>query len=312
MVKQFLTVRNQSLAASFIAILGGLLIPAEWIQGHIVWFAVILILGGVPHGASDYLIFRQLIRGENTRNKKLIFGAFYILLVAGYVALWLASSMAAFILFILISVYHFGQSNWKYVNFDREWRASLSYMLWGGLVVGVPVFLYHEEASLIIFEITQQQLLLEGVRWPVIFLLLISNIINIAHLSQDGLIDNSNFSREITNLLVLTTLFITTPLLIGFGIYFVFWHSLGSTRDQINLFRQLDQTYSTRNYLIKLIPFTTIAFIGLAVLYYLLGDQMNYGINLGVLFLFISIITVPHSILMDRFYLLGVDTNKEH
>ena len=312
MIKQYLTIRNHILLVTLLAIFCGLFIPKQWVQDHILWFAVVLILGGVPHGASDYLIFRQLLNGVETRNRKVIFGIFYFSVVLAYALLWWLSPMSAFILFLVIAVYHFGQSNWRYVQFTSKLRETFTYMIWGGLVVGVPVLLYYQESALIIFEITSYQLTLEHYRWPIIFMLLVINIINIAQLSQDGVLKEGDLRREMFNILLLTLLFFTTPLLIGFGVYFVFWHSVGSTLDQITLFKKFNKSYSVKQYLMKLMPFTISAFVGLGLLYWILGDQMNYGINLGVLFLFISIITVPHSILMDRFYLLNSAHNKEH
>ncbi len=304
------TLHGYVLAATVAAMLGGLFIPQAWIQGHLWGFAIVLILGGIPHGASDYLVFRELVRNEDSAGGKLKFMLYYLGVTIAYGLLWWFSPLAAFGLFILISLYHFGQSNWQYVDFPGRLREVLTYLLWGALVVGFPVLLYQEEASLIILEITGQKLNMLPLRWPAIFLIVLANLVNAVHLFEAELIDSDALRRELFNILVLVGLFSATPLLVGFGIYFLGWHSLGSIRDQIAIFRSHNRHYDFRQYLLKMAPLTLGALAGLGILYWWLGEAMDRGLNLGVLFLFLSIITVPHSILMDRFYLSRTETTK--
>lgn len=305
--QQTSTVRILVLMLTVLGSIGGLIIPEGWVQDHIIWIAVVLILGGVPHGASDYLLFNQLMRDQEGRNQKSLFALYYLVIVAAYGLLWWFSPMLAFGLFIAVSFYHFGQSNWEYAKFSNHYWQKLSFVLWGGFVVGVPVLIYHQEAALIIQEITGVLLPLEEIRWPLIFLLVASNLMNVIFLFEKELIDAPEFKREVASLFALFALFISTPLLIGFGIYFVFWHSLGSTLDQIAILKSVKRGYSLTQYLVKMIPLSLLAFAGLILLYWWLGEEMNRGTNIGLLFLFISIITLPHSILMDRFYLININ-----
>ena len=307
MIDQYSSIRNKVLVVTFLAIICGLIIPKEWVQGQILGFALLLILGGVPHGASDYLIVSEMLKNRSQRNKNLIFWTSYLAVIVLYGLLWWLSSITAFIIFLLVSFYHFGQSNWQYVNFTKRNREIVSNLLWGMFVVLVPVLIYHEEAALIVREVTGIEFLLASWRWPIIFLLITLNLVNIIQLFDSQVLDKDQFHKEIVNILILSALFFTTPLLIGFGIYFILWHSLGSVLDQVSILKNIDTKYSLWHYILQLLPLTFLAFTGLAFLYWFLGDQMNYGANLGVLFLFISIITVPHSILIDRFYLSHAD-----
>ena len=302
-------IRNSVLTITLFAILGGMFVPKAWVQGHIVGFAVGLILGGVPHGASDFLIFRHVLAKQNNGKTKLIFGIGYLMVMLLYGLLWWFSPITAFGIFILISAYHFGQSNWQHVTFKNSVWEKLTYFLWGTMVIGFPVLLHHEQAALIIFEITGIQLQMAAFRTPVLFLLFAFNLINIIQLEEAGLITGRQLTKELTTLFILAGLFLTTPLLIGFGIYFVVWHSLGAVLDQVSILKGFDRTYNFGKYFWKVAPLSVLAFVGLGLLYWMLGDQMNQGVNLGVLFLFISIITVPHSILMDKFYLMNITTN---
>ncbi len=285
-----------------LAILGGVIIPTDWVSSYVLWFALLLILFGVPHGASDYIIFKRMLQKTKSPQTHLHFGAYYAAAILLYSLIWWLVPVVAFLLFIFISAYHFGQSNWHSIDFKRSWHAWIVYSVWGLAVIGIPVLLHHQEASIIILEITGVAVDLSACCAPLIFTLIGINLLQIVTLFDQNLIPQDRFYRELSNFLLLVALFATTPLLVGFGIYFMFWHSLSSTLDQLQVFQRWDQQYDLRRYLQQVVPMTALAFVGLGGIYYFLGDQMNHGINLGAFFLFIAIITVPHSILMDRLY----------
>jgi Brp/Blh family beta-carotene 15,15'-monooxygenase len=285
-----------------LAIIGGVMIPMDWVTDYVLWFALVLIVFGVPHGASDYIIYRQIAKLKAGSGGQLRFGLYYAVAIGLYGFIWWLSPLVAFAIFILVSAYHFGQSNWHFIQFNGEIRRVYTFLLWGMAVIGVPVLLHHEEAALIIYEITGHELYFSEISAPLIFGLIMFNLVHITILYEQGLIDRYKLYRELSNFILLIALFVTTPLLIGFGIYFMFWHSLGSSLDQVRAFKQKDEQYNIRKYIYHIIPLTIIAFLGLGAFYYFLGDQMNQGINLGAFFLFIAIITVPHSILMDKLY----------
>jgi len=299
MVGAYSIMRNYVLVISIIAIFAGLIVPKGWVQDHTLWFGVALILGGIPHGASDYLIFRRL---WEIQHAKWFFSVVYLLTIAVYGLIWYLSPLLAFGIFLLTSIYHFGQSNWSYVYFPNVVWQTVAYLLWGGLIVGFPVLLYHQEASLIILEITGHYFDMWSIRSPAIFLLFGVNLLFLLRALEKEIIDKNAFNKEMTTIFILIFLFATTPLLVGFGLYFVFWHSLGATLDQVLIMKRYDPGHTFKKHLFELTFLSLIAFVGLGLLYWLMGDQMNRGINLGILFLFISIITVPHTILMDRFY----------
>lgn len=287
-----------------LAILAGAMVPTEWVNSYVLWFALLLIISGVPHGASDYIIFQRMLQSRGERFSRFYFAAYYAVIIALYVAIWWWMPFVAFSVFILISAYHFGQSNWHDVDFRSAWQRFLVYLHWGTAIIAIPVLLHHEQAGLIILEITGVNLDFIALRAPMIYALIATNLIQIVNLFDEGRIGQRRFYRELSNFLLLVGLFATTPLLVGFGIYFVLWHSLGSTLDQIQAFREWDRQYDMKKYLIEVVPLTLLALMGLGGFYYFLGDQMNQGINLGAFFLFIAIITVPHSILMDKLYSL--------
>ena len=302
-------VRSLILAATMLAILAGLVIPKSLIDDHLLFFSVALILAGVPHGASDYLIFKKLTFYFEAKVNIFRFYFFYIILIGLYVVTWYYYSVIAFVAFLVISAYHFGQSNWNSVSFKNRFQEIFSVLFWGIGIVGIPVLIYFDQAALIIFEIVGGQPVLSDThKWAALFLLVFGNIANIGFLAENNIIGIKKYKREIANFLLLVTLFFTTPLLVGFGIYFVFWHSITAVLDQYKIIHSKEENFSFKKYLKAILPLSLMAFVGLALLCFFLGDTQDEYLNLGILFFFISVITVPHAILMDLFYQAG--TNK--
>ncbi|NJL74600.1 MAG: beta-carotene 15,15'-dioxygenase, Brp/Blh family [Saprospiraceae bacterium] len=295
------------ISITFLVAMCAMVLPSTWFSEHIVLIAFFLILLGVPHGAGDYWIFAYLTKQLASKTRQFRFVMYYFGVLAIYGLIWWIAPFAAFLIFLGISVFHFGQSNWNYLADYNRYISVFTYLLWGIAILGVPILIYHQEASLIIKEITGTHINLDSIwRFYIIYGLIIINIIHIALMFFYGAISRTLFLKELAGFVTLMTLFFTTPLLIGFGFYFVFWHSVDAMYDQINILR-LDNKYAIRPFLYQVAALSFLSFVGLGLLYLLVGRNMNYGLNMGVLFLFISMITVPHSILMDRLYYSAIN-----
>lgn len=299
-------VLNGVLVVTSLAILGGLILPKMMIESYIIIFGILLILAGVPHGASDFFLFEKLSKTAKEKIKPIHFLLFYLALILVYLFMWWVMPFLAFLIFLAVSAYHFGQSNWANVNFSSKLQEGATAILWGTAILGIPVLLHFDQAQVIILEMTQVSLnLTDSVRTGIVYLLIFGNLVHIVNLKHSGVIEVGQMRFELRNLICLIVLFLTTPLLIGFGIYFVFWHSTVSVLDQIRVLKSIDEKFEFKHYLKSIIPITLLAFIGLALLYYFSGGYFNQGQNLGALFLFVALITVPHSILMEWLYQIG-------
>ncbi|MEL6142972.1 MAG: Brp/Blh family beta-carotene 15,15'-dioxygenase, partial [Bacteroidota bacterium] len=71
----------------------------------------LLLLLGIPHGATDTTIFQALSKKEVDKRKMILFGFAYLAIILAYGAIWYIVPVWAFLFFLLLSVYHFGQSN---------------------------------------------------------------------------------------------------------------------------------------------------------------------------------------------------------
>lgn len=296
---------------TIIAILLGLILPEAWIDDLIVPIAFVLILAGIPHGASDFVIFQRLFGSNNIISQLLYFGAGYITIVLLYAILWLVYPTVAFILFLINAIYHFGESNWNYLEVNQKWLKHGIYLLWGTAILAIPILLGFEQAAIIIEEITGKYYSISSnIRASLIYLLCFSNWVLITSLFDHEYITKEQFFQEIGHFTLLILLFFSTPLLIGFGIYFVFWHSMYAMRDQFLYLELRKFTERRKDYIRQLVLISMVSFVGIGLLYALANNSIEPEYNLGKLFVFIAVVTVPHSLLMHNLYQFNIFQEK--
>lgn len=130
-----------------IAFAAGLRAPG-WVQ--YLPFAVSLVLFGLPHGAVDHLVPSRLA-GRATDGRSVLA---VVLLYLGFsglcLALWFTAPAATFVLFVLVTAYHWGAGDLHALLFfgpeglDETGRASraLLLLLRGGLPMLVPLVFF--------------------------------------------------------------------------------------------------------------------------------------------------------------------------
>lgn len=284
---------------ALLLVLVGAFFPGKISNIELLLALPLILLIGIPHGATDHLIFKDLTKpflGTRRMNR---FFVNYVLMMGLYGVVWLIFPMLALALFLLLSAYHFGQSNWNYVAFKSFFWQQLNFFSWGIFVLAMPILIHIEESAPIIYEITGVTLpaISYGVTWWICGSLFLLNIGLIIYSWLDQRIDNKAFRDELINLCTLSLLFVFTPLLVGFAIYFALWHSLSSVMDQIAFFRQKKARFNLVNYLQKSLPMSVLAISSIVAVFFFFQE-----IQLGWMFIFISMVTLPHMVLIDRLY----------
>jgi Brp/Blh family beta-carotene 15,15'-monooxygenase len=202
----------------------------------------------------------------------------------------------------LISVYHFGQSNWE--EFKAPfWVKTMVNVVWGAFVLGGSVLWHWDESSLII-----AQLVPSLPAWSVQtmfniqILLLGINVFIIGGLRLMGYINQERLLLESFKLAILGFMLYFTPLLVGFTIYFTLWHSLGSLLSQVAFFRKQWPSFTILQYYRQATPFTLLALLGLFGMV-LSQPYLFPNISLlSVFMVFTSCITLPHIFLIEESY----------
>ena len=288
-----------------------------FVSSSLVVALVLIVLIGIPHGANDHLLFFNLInkRVDEKNEKSTLFFSSYIGLILLYVCCWYLFPTFSLGLFILISIYHFGQSNVYISPIESKFVKLISIFLSGSFVLLTPIFAHIETALPVIqtltknpdFLVISEKLgnklaistgMLMIIHWVI---LMLSKHINL----KDGLI-------EILNIFLLFGLFYYSPLWIGFAIYFTLWHAIPSIEDQINFFKTTRENYNLGKYIREIFPFSLIALLGLFLAFQFSGDYISVNQGLALLFSFIAVITLPHMIMMDLLYLRLGGKNFSH
>lgn len=263
-------------------------------------FALLLIVAGIPHGAADHLLFRRARdSGVSWRQVLPRFLGFYGLLVVTYGLLWWAWPTAALGLFLLASAYHFGQTHYHAADLSAPCR-TIVFVLAGAFFIGFPVLL-HPADALPILEQMLGRTLRPAAWWTgvVPWVLLAVNLLVAAVLPTKR---PSVRGGRTLDILLLATLFYGLPLLVGFAVFFLLWHSWPAAVDQYRLLKRAQPELSVGRYALALLPLSLGALLSLVALLSFTGDWLDGAAAAGWLFVFVAVITLPHAVLVDGLY----------
>jgi lycopene beta-cyclase len=241
----------------------------------------LLIIGlfavGIPHGALD-----NLVSGLKNKNQNVwVFSLAYIGLMIPIFLIWNLLPLAGLVSFLLYSAWHFGQTDMV------QWKIHNTFLglIWGTLFLGFLLLSHLNEFNqvLLYFKIAPIK---DSPIWNYLtsFFLLVSMGLAAYHKS-----------REWFFMIVFIALSSFIPLIISFGLYFVFYHSWNGWA---HLKKEL--AFSHRKMYLHSLPFNigAILIFGLA---FLKMDQVFLE-NVSYFFVFLSCISFPHILLMHRFY----------
>jgi lycopene beta-cyclase len=255
----------------------------NWIQ--IVIFTVGLFLVGIPHGAVDHL----LETGNLKSSIKPGFVINYLGLAFLNLFLWIFFPIGALIFFIGYSAWHFGQTDLK------EWQLKninfLKFTAWGVLILSIILSGHIVETNSILANMNTMEIPINNLVGKQISVLLSLVGITWAILEK-------RWMMFISSVMLLVS--IELPLITSFGLYFIGQHSM-------NGWSHLKKGLSVNNtsLYLKALPFTIGAVILFAAFIFLLRNNYlsNFNENIiTIFFVFISCISFPHVIAMNRFY----------
>jgi Brp/Blh family beta-carotene 15,15'-monooxygenase len=253
------------------------------------WLNAIILIGGailvgIPHGAIDHL----LDSGNIESKIKLTFILNYLLKIVLYFILWLIFPKLALIVFLIYSIWHFGQ------NDLIEWKLKINpfkIILWGFCLFTIILLGHLSETNSILKDLKSYQIPLN-----------ISQAEKISQILLALTLFWAFWEKKVAILLLSITLLIGNylPLISAFGLYFIGQHSLNGWS---HLKYGMNSTSKTLT--IKALPFTLGAFM----LFFVLLFAGDYGLleklkgkEIPTIFIFISCISFPHVIEMHRFY----------
>lgn len=266
----------------------------------------LIFLLGIPHGASDHRMFYSLADAYSAKasQHKKYFYFYYIglMLLCGIV--WFLFPVFSFVLFLLASAYHFGQLNIHSPDWNSGKINLITSFLSGLFVLAVPLLAHASEAEPVVERMLHTELPIGTRQGQLSTAAVVCGLLYGAYLLVLGITAKAPgriLIRESVNWVLLFALFYFSPLWIGFSVYFAIWHALPSMCDQIAFFRQRDTAYSVKRYIQDIAPYSIVSFLGLLACSFLL-TEMTVENGMTLLFAGISILTLPHVLLMDWLY----------
>jgi Brp/Blh family beta-carotene 15,15'-monooxygenase len=272
---------------------------------QLTYFIAMIALTGIPHGALDHIV----ANANNVKlGKRFHFGKFllkYVLAVVMYAICWIYLPSISLLFFLIISAWHFGETDIP--NFNKQWLWNINRILWGSFVLLLILLTHQQETETILLRITSnatwvtlswtflckhQISVLSAIGIPV---LLLSGLNAIKHKEQ--------FSYTcFLNLIIILAISIYLPLLPAFAIYFGGWHAIRSF-EMIFGFLTTQQAHKQMNIMgmwKKTMPMTILAALFFVIASYTWSSIGITSDPLPVVFIFLSVITLPHLDVMNE------------
>ena len=248
-----------------------------------------IVMIGLPHGAYDGAVAIHL--GIIKRFSSFVkFMIIYVALSALVVAIWMIAPIISLIIFLTISMLHFGAGDIKNGQGVLGFSEALAH---GGLaIVGISQFHRSEVDEIFSYLINSDTTYV----WLAIDILTVATIFAIITCVLQAL-NNSKWSVTVLELLLLGIVYAVAPPLLGFAIYFCCVHSARHFRKIYASIKQSVSTTSIRN---QAILFTSISWIAAGIAFWMFADFANPGPTImRITFIGLAALTVPHMLLID-------------
>lgn len=269
----------------------------DFILQYEMLFAIVLIaLIGIPHGAIDHILFLK-----KTAKTKRFFYSFYFLFIFLSLIFWLYMPQFSLVLFLLLSAYHFGQSQLQsYAQLPNVLARFMS-ILWGISIISAFVILNFQEINELMslqpdFDIFIALFNFELYLW--IFVTSTLTLVTLAILNRFKF----QLKKEILYFLLILITFYVQSAFIAFALFFVFNHSLVVLQSEHHFLSKIKKNFNIILFVKYLAPFTFISLFGIIFFSILVEiDFLNVSIPFIVL-VSIASLTLPHAIVMEVFY----------
>lgn len=296
---------------SVLTVLLCLLLPELATQLELPIFVVLIVLTGIPHGATDHIIYRQNQQARGRRYSFPRFLAYYFLGMIGYSICWIWFPKVSLLIFLLISAYHFGQSQLLSLQLsERHPFKVFAYLLWGAWVLAVLILGNFEESAVIlagIFPNDGQWLgAVQTLQTELVWGLSVATVATILWAGKKDWLSVKQVAWELCSLGLLILLAQFGGLLLSFAIYFGLWHGLRSIEIEIKALQQQNPQYSWRTFVKDALPYSLLSFVGMLLLIGLMQGLLPDVSPYLIFFILISVLTLPHFLHMRDFYALIV------
>jgi len=272
---------------------------------QLMYFAIMIGATGIPHGALDHIIAKTSAISSGKGFSIQQFLGRYVIAILLYSASWIFFPGISLVIFLLISAWHFGETDLSNADDTIPW--NLSRLLWGSLVLMIILLSHFEETTLVVLRITHsaeiaqktmEHLSTNGLYYFTVVASLFLAVTTFAYKKN-----NIKISLQYTiNLAAILVLCAKLPLLPAFALYFGGWHAIKSFEIIFTFLHDAKEEMANKPLTMwkNALPMTFLAafgFIFMAFIWNGTGMKMD---PLPAIFIFLSIITLPHLDVMDK------------
>ena len=261
-------------------------------------FGFLLILSiGVIHGANDLLIIKKYTRKDSLKSQISYFLYYLGLVLLGFLFFYVFPSIAL-LSFVLVSIYHFGEQHWESNSITNEMYKGkkIFLIILHGSTFFLIIFINNIDVVNDVLASFNTIFLDYYVLQPLLIILFSIYMLMLLLLE----LYRRYFLGEFLFFLLLYLLTMNSTLIYGFSIYFIFFHSILSIKDQVSFIYDDDKSQYIKKYLINALPYFLLALFFL-IGFYLFVDIESINI-LPIIFTFLAAITFPHVIVIEKMY----------
>ena len=262
----------------------------------------LIFLIGLPHGSFDLAIVMGIDKYK-TLPKITCFLLSYISLGIIVVITWMLAAQFSLIVFLIISVIHFGlgdtarnRDNIANSSSITKFTRGVQILSHGGAIISIISLSNYDEVNKIFSILTFGPTWLV---WIVIKILLVATMFSmLTYLIMS--IQTPDLRRNFVELTALSLAFFLFPPLVSFSLYFCFIHTFRHVR---SVWTFLVKRSSYKN-IFSTVLLLTISSWGLGIIAFLVASSYSspdFAV-LQVTFIGLAALTVPHMILVDGFF----------
>ena len=266
-----------------------------WMGSVMEWIAagVLIIVAGIPHGSLDHKIAQH----RKKKLRLLLYIGGYVAAAALFLSVWLWIPGWAFLLFMLLTAWHFGETD--LVSFGYQKASPLLVFVYGA---ALTCWLLLQEPDTLLYWtgiITHNSTAaLTAVEWITnVPVLIWFGIVAVMVLFNPDLTTFSWLHRFL--FLLFLYLVSQTSLLTGFILYFSGWHSISA---MLHVHHTVFKRSGFKTMAKEALPFSAAAVVFLFVIGWLSNGTWLNNHALPALFVLLSILTLPHMTEMHQLY----------
>jgi Brp/Blh family beta-carotene 15,15'-monooxygenase len=275
---------------------------------QIALFTVSILLVGIPHGALDHLIEEKNNAKRNKAFSMVRFLGQYLMRMAVFALLWYWVPVVALVLFLILSAYHFGETDLAGLHAKGIIFKALQ-VSYGLMMLSYMLLTHIHEVVPIINELPQlkdKKLLFYANEFRVISLALISvSTIGLGFIVylKDDYKNKFEYLGFIVQLMCILWIMVSLPLILAFTFYFGCWHSLHSLNNiRHHLSERPGHPLDWYGLMRKSLPFSIAALAMIVLVVIWAGNMYDTPILMMGFFIGIAILTAPHLEIMSKMY----------